>query len=137
MVVKHMHHGNDLVEHRTREASFGAQCTNHSANSMCPGPLLECIIPRQKHRRTVKTGTEVFISYNAVSDPGVVDNEVRTKSSATHTVGFLSTIIERQKAKTGYQFWLLDMTLTNCLVLQLFTRQLETTFPAATRQLEN
>ena len=34
MVVKYMHHGDDLVEHRTREASFGAQCTNHSANSM-------------------------------------------------------------------------------------------------------
>ena len=32
MVVKYMHHGDDLVEHRTREASFGAQCTNHSAN---------------------------------------------------------------------------------------------------------
>ena len=30
-----MHHGDDLVEHRTREASFGAQCTNHLANSMC------------------------------------------------------------------------------------------------------
>ena len=26
-----MHHGDDLVEHRTREPSFGAQCTNHSA----------------------------------------------------------------------------------------------------------
>ena len=24
----------DLVAHRTREASSGAQCTNHSANSM-------------------------------------------------------------------------------------------------------
>ena len=35
VVVKYMHHGDDLVEHRTREASFGAQCTNHSANSMC------------------------------------------------------------------------------------------------------
>ena len=35
MLVKYMHHGDDLVEHRTREASFGAQCTNHSANSMC------------------------------------------------------------------------------------------------------
>ena len=35
MVVKYMHHGDDLVEHRTREASFGAQCSNHSANSMC------------------------------------------------------------------------------------------------------
>ena len=35
MVVKYMHHGDDLVEHRTREACFGAQCTNHSANSMC------------------------------------------------------------------------------------------------------
>ena len=35
MVVKYMHHGDDLVEHRTREASFGAQCTNYSANSMC------------------------------------------------------------------------------------------------------
>ena len=34
MVVKYMHHRDDLVEHRTREASFGAQCTNHSANSM-------------------------------------------------------------------------------------------------------
>ena len=30
-----MHHGDDLVEHRTREASFEAQCTNHSAYSMC------------------------------------------------------------------------------------------------------
>ena len=30
-----MHHGDDLVEHRTREVCFGAQCTNHSANSMC------------------------------------------------------------------------------------------------------
>ena len=30
-----MHLGDDLVEHRTREASFGAQYTNHSANSMC------------------------------------------------------------------------------------------------------
>ena len=29
-----MHHGDDLAEHRTREASFGAQCTNHSANSI-------------------------------------------------------------------------------------------------------
>ena len=27
-----MHHGNDLVEHRTREASFGAQSTNHFAH---------------------------------------------------------------------------------------------------------
>ena len=35
MVVKYMHHGDDLVEHRTRESSFGAQYTNHSANSMC------------------------------------------------------------------------------------------------------
>ena len=25
-----MHHGDDLVEHRTREASLEAQCTNHS-----------------------------------------------------------------------------------------------------------
>ena len=25
-------HGDDLVEHRTREACFGAKCTNHSAN---------------------------------------------------------------------------------------------------------
>ena len=25
----------DLVEHRTRETSFAAQCTNHSANSKC------------------------------------------------------------------------------------------------------
>ena len=32
--MKYMHHEDDLVEHRTREASFGAQCTNHSANSM-------------------------------------------------------------------------------------------------------
>ena len=30
-----MHHEDDLVEHRIREVSFGAQCTNHSANSMC------------------------------------------------------------------------------------------------------
>ena len=30
----YMHHRDDLVEHRTREASFGAQYTNHSANSM-------------------------------------------------------------------------------------------------------
>ena len=29
-----MHHGDDLVEHRTREASFGAQCTNHSATAV-------------------------------------------------------------------------------------------------------
>ena len=35
MIVKYMHRGDDLVEHRTREACFGAQCTNHSANSMC------------------------------------------------------------------------------------------------------
>ena len=35
VVVKYMHHRDDLVEHRTREASFGAQYTNHSANSMC------------------------------------------------------------------------------------------------------
>ena len=35
MVVKYIHHGDDLVGHRTREASFGAQCTKHSANSMC------------------------------------------------------------------------------------------------------
>ena len=34
MVVKYMHHGDDLVEHRTREASFGAQCTNHSATAV-------------------------------------------------------------------------------------------------------
>ena len=33
MVVKYMHHGDDLVEHRTHKVSFGAQCTNHSANS--------------------------------------------------------------------------------------------------------
>ena len=32
MVVKYMHHRDDLAEHRTREASFGAQYTNHSAN---------------------------------------------------------------------------------------------------------
>ena len=31
MIVKDMHHGDDLVEHRTHEASFVAQCTNHSA----------------------------------------------------------------------------------------------------------
>ena len=42
MVVKYMHHGDDLVEHRTREASFGAQCTNHSANSMCSILLSSC-----------------------------------------------------------------------------------------------
>ena len=30
-----MHHGDDLVEHWTREASFGPHCTNHSAKSMC------------------------------------------------------------------------------------------------------
>ena len=59
-----------------------------------PEPLQENITPRRKHRRTVKTGIEVFISYDAVADPGVVCNEVRTKSSATHTVGFLSTIFE-------------------------------------------
>ena len=35
VVVKYMHHRDDLVEHRTREASFGAQYTNHSANSIC------------------------------------------------------------------------------------------------------
>ena len=65
----------------------------------------------------MKTGTEVFIPSDAVADPGVVWNEVRTKSSATHTVGFLSTIIERQKAKiAGYQFWFLDMTLAICLL---------------------
>ena len=34
MVVMYMHYGDDLVEHRTREASFATQCTNHSANSM-------------------------------------------------------------------------------------------------------
>ena len=34
VVVKYMHHRDDLVEHRTREASFGAQYTNPSANSM-------------------------------------------------------------------------------------------------------
>ena len=78
----------------------------------------------------MKTGTEVFVSYDTVADPGVVGYEVRTKSSAAHTVGFLSTIIERQKAKTGYQFWFLDMTLTNCLVLQLFPLN-------AIKQLEN
>ena len=85
-----------------------------------PEPLLECITPRRKHTKTVKTGTEVFVLYDAVADPGVVGNEVRTKSSAAHTVGFLSTITERKKAKTGYQFWFLDMTFTNCLMLQLF-----------------
>ena len=37
VVVKYVHHRDDLVEHRTREASFGAQRTNHSANSMCMG----------------------------------------------------------------------------------------------------
>ena len=33
-----MHHcfmEDDLVGQRTRETSFAAQCTNHSANSMC------------------------------------------------------------------------------------------------------
>ena len=30
VVMKYMHHRDDLVEHRTREASFGAQYTNHS-----------------------------------------------------------------------------------------------------------
>ena len=39
MVVKYMHHRDDLVEHRTCEASFVAQCTNHSANSMCSLPV--------------------------------------------------------------------------------------------------
>ena len=29
VVVENMHDGDDLVEHRTREVSFGAQCTNH------------------------------------------------------------------------------------------------------------
>ena len=37
---------------------------------------------------------------------------------------------EQRKAKTGYQFWFVDMTLTNCLMLQLFPLN-------ATRQLEN
>ena len=78
----------------------------------------------------MKTGAEVFIPYDATADPGVVGNDVRTKSSGIHTVGFLSTTIERKKAKTGYQFWFVDMTLTNCLVLQLLP-------PNATRQLEN
>ena len=40
MVVKYKHHGDDLVEHRTREASFGVQCTNHSANSMCTTTII-------------------------------------------------------------------------------------------------
>ena len=44
MVVKYMHHGDDLVEHRTREVCFGAQCTNHSANPMCCGTILYCIV---------------------------------------------------------------------------------------------
>ena len=48
MVVKYTHHGDDLVEHRAREASFGAQCTNHSANSMCIFIILAVI------RRIVK-----------------------------------------------------------------------------------
>ena len=37
VVVKYMHHRDDLVEHRTREASFGAQYTNHSVYSWCSG----------------------------------------------------------------------------------------------------
>ena len=77
---------------------------NQTLEIFASEPLLEDITPRRKHRRTVKTGTEVFIPYDAVEDPGVVGYKVRTKSSATHTFGFLSTIIERQKAKTGYQF---------------------------------
>ena len=29
-----MHHGDDLAEHRTREATFGAQCTNRGLISL-------------------------------------------------------------------------------------------------------
>ena len=39
-----MHHGDDLVENRTREASLGAQCSNRSANSMCIEPAHSCLI---------------------------------------------------------------------------------------------
>ena len=128
-----MHH-NELVKEIgptfSRNTISQSDTELDASEIFAPEPLLECITPRRKHTKTVKTGTEVFVSYDTVADPAVVGNEVRTKSSAAHTVGFLSTIIERQKAKTGYQFWFLDMTLTNCLVLQLFPLN-------ATKQLEN
>ena len=43
VVVKYMHHEDDLVEHRIHEACFGAHCTNHSANSMCSNQYSLCM----------------------------------------------------------------------------------------------
>lgn len=51
--------------------------------------------PRRSHRRTVKTGTQIFIPHDAIADSGVVGYEARTHNTVTHTIGFLSTIIDR------------------------------------------
>ena len=50
---------------------------------------------KRRHRRKDKVGTEIFIPYNAVADSALVAYEARTNSSVTHTIGFLSTLIER------------------------------------------
>ena len=42
----------DLVEHRTHEASFVAQCTNHSANSMCSNLNSPEVPPSQQTQMT-------------------------------------------------------------------------------------
>ena len=91
----------------SRNARFQRNTESDSSEIFAPEPLQEDITPRRKHRRTMKTGTEVFIPYDAVAGPGVVGYEVRTKSSATHTIGFLSTIIERfggDKTKVNLSF---------------------------------
>ena len=52
----------------------------------------EFAVPKEKkrcHKRTVKTGTEVFIPHDVLSDPGIVGFEARTHSTPTHTIGFL------------------------------------------------
>ena len=51
--------------------------------------------PRRARRREVKVGTNVFIPYNAVADSAIIGFETRTGASTSHTIGLLSTIVER------------------------------------------
>ena len=66
VVVKNMHHRDDLVEHRTREASFGAQYTNHSANSMCTKQIVvKHLIQRRNNETRVGVEPSTLRSWRA------------------------------------------------------------------------
>ena len=43
----------------------------------------------------MKVGTNMFIPYNAVADSAIIGFETRTGASTSHTIGLLSTIVER------------------------------------------